>query len=159
VDQKAPYRTEETKSVDPIEPFLTSRIVYEDDDLVEVETRLAIGDWRAKATAYASSASTQEQAKALLQWVEQTDSPFTLEIGENAGHGWCCLRFYKTDKSGHLACHVQLATMQAGRRPEEIRRLAIELPTESGLVQRFARELEAMAHDRRGGAVLGAATG
>jgi hypothetical protein len=52
-------------------------------------------------------------------------------------------------------CHIQFATSgHSQARPEEIWRVAVEMPTELGLVDRFARHLKRIAANCGGDAVL-----
>jgi hypothetical protein len=140
---------------EPRLPSLTVRPVYEDPpDLIEVEAQVVSGYWSGTARAYASPASLLESARGLLAWTECPSGEFALEAGADTGIGWLCLRWYPVDRAGHLACHVKLATPAVGRRPEEVWRLTLEMPTETGLVERFARHLVSLAETFNGEAVL-----
>jgi hypothetical protein len=78
----------------------------------------------------------------------------TLDAGADTGIGWFQLRCYAVDRAGHLVCHVNLATRAIGDRPEGVWRLSLEIPTEMTSVERFARQLIAVAETLTGEAAL-----
>lgn len=135
-------------------PSLSLRVVYDDPHLIEVEVRVVAGEWSGTTRAYTTSGSLGEGARGLLAWASRPHEPYTLEAGTDTGIGWVSLRWYTIDRSGHLVCHVQIATAGGGDRPEGVRRLALEFPTELGLVERFARQLGRIAESLIGEAVL-----
>ncbi|MFI5380889.1 MAG: hypothetical protein ACHRHE_16445 [Tepidisphaerales bacterium] len=112
--------------------------------MVELETRIAVGDWQGVARAYASPDAVRQAAKLLQRWSRQPEGQVEFEAGADTGIGWLRLRFYPADHAGHLVCHVQLATGgPTGGRPSEAR-LSLAMRTEPGLVERFARRLKAI---------------
>jgi hypothetical protein len=139
-------------------PSLTVRVVYEDlPDLIEIEARVVSGDWSGITRAYTSPSSLVEMARGLLAWTERPREEFTLDAGTDTGIGWSQLRWYPIDRAGHLACHVTFATPETGDRPETVWRLSLEIRTETAAVERFARQLIAVAETRTGEAVLAGA--
>lgn len=136
-------------------PILTLRIVYDVlPDLIEVEARIVAGDWSGITQAYTSPHSLAQEARGLLAWTARPREEFALEAGADTGIGWISLRWYMVDRAGHVACHVQIATNAEARRPQGVRRLALEFPTEPALVERFARQLVSLAESLVGEAVL-----
>lgn len=133
---------------------LAVRVVYDDSSLVELEARVFADDWSGSTWAYTDSLSLRSEARGLLDWTEHPQGTFALEAGADTGIGWLSLRWYATDRAGHLACHVQFATRAINDRPEGVRRLSLELPTETGLVERFARQLLSIAETFSGEARL-----
>jgi hypothetical protein len=125
--------------------FLQFRVIYEDPHLLEISVRVLHGEWSAVSTAYTSLSFFTENGNALLRWVEAPDKPLRIEAGADTGIGWMVLQFYTITLSRHVRCAITLAT-QTGtdQRPAETSRLSIELPTELGLVERFARECIAL---------------
>jgi hypothetical protein len=124
------------------EHFLQFRVIYEDLDLLEISVRVLHGEWSAVSTAYTSLSFFTENGNALLRWVEAPDKPLRIEAGADTGFGWMVLQFYTINLSRHVRCAITLATSTEthGSRPAETSRFSIELPTELGLVERFARE-------------------
>jgi len=135
-------------------PALTLRVVYEDVHLIQIEARLVAGDWSAVSRAYTSRDSLGETARSLLAWVARLHDEVAFEAGIDNGTGWLCVRWYRIDRAGHVACHVRMATAAYDGRPEEVRRLALEFDTEPGLIERFARQLASVAESHNNEAVL-----
>lgn len=127
--------------------FLQLRVIYEDlPDLIQLSVRVINGEWSAVSTAYTSPSFLSENGKGLLQWVEAPDKPLRIEAGADTGIGWMVLQFYTIDRAGHARCAITLATktLKNEPRPAETSRFAIELPTELGLIERFARQCIAL---------------
>ncbi len=136
--------------------FIQLRVIYEDlPDLIELAIKVRYGGWSADSRAYASPTDFAEEAKRLAKWASDPDHPMTLECGADTGLGWLVMRFYTVDLAGHICCAVNLATpsMQTwhaqhrGARPESTWRFGIEMPTEAGLLERFALECLALSTD------------
>jgi hypothetical protein len=127
------------------EHFLQFRVIYEDEHLLEISVRVRHGEWSAVSTAYTSLSFFTENGNALLRWVEAPDEPLRIKAGADTGIGWMVLQFYTINLARHVRCAVTLATQTMGDlRPAETSRFSIELPTELGLVERFARECIAL---------------
>jgi hypothetical protein len=127
-------------------PSVRMRVVYLDlPDLIEVETVVKSKNWCGRATAYASPIRLNEDARALAAWSLNPTNEFRLQTGVNGDVGVLVLRFYVHDKAGHLMCQVTLAEGRTGQHPEAVSRLTYTMPTEPGLVERFARHLELLS--------------
>ena len=127
------------------EHFLQFRVIYEDEHLLEISVRVLHGEWSAVSTAYTSLSFFTENGNALLRWVEAPDEPLRIKAGADTGIGWMVLQFYTINLARHVRCAVTLATQTMGAlRPAETSRFSIELPTELGMVERFARECIAL---------------
>jgi hypothetical protein len=129
------------------EHFLQFRARYIDSDMMEISVRVLHGEWSAASTAYTDLSFFTENGNELLRWVEAPDEPLRIEAGADTGIGWMVLQFYTITLSRHVRCAVTLATQTETRdvRPAETSRFSIELPTELGLVERFARECIALS--------------
>jgi hypothetical protein len=125
------------------------RVVYEDlPDLIELGVSVRCGEWSAFSKAYTGPTMLADEARRLLAWISSPVDPISIEAGEDTGIGWMVLKFYTLDRAGHMCCAVTLATgNEPSARPESIWRFAIEMPTELGLVERFARECIALSTD------------
>jgi hypothetical protein len=127
--------------------FLQLRVIYDDlPDLIELGVRVIHGEWSAVSTAYTSPSFLSEDCMGLLRWVKAPHEPFRIEAGGDTGIGWMALQFYTIDHAGLARCAITLATNTRTNepRPAETSRFAIELPTELGLIERFARECIAL---------------
>ena len=123
-------------------------VIYEDlPDLIELGVCVIHGEWSAVATAYTSPSFFIESGERLLRWIEAPSKPLRIEAGADTGIGWMALEFYTIDHAAHARCAVTLATKTLTNepRPAETSRFAIELPTELGLIERFARECIALS--------------
>ena len=122
--------------------FLQLCVIYRDPpDLVELEVRVQYRGWTARSTVYAQPHVFASNCKRLLEWATTPSDTLTLEAGADTGIGWLKLDFYTIGRTGHVGCSLQLATGKQPHdaRPAETWRLAIEIQTELGLVERFAR--------------------
>src|SRR5262245_61815230 len=134
---------------------LTLEVVYDDEHLIQVECRVAVGSWSGAARAYTTPDELRALAGAAGRFAETLGEPVAWEAGRDYGTGLIGLRLYTIDRSGHIRCHARLASdAPTHGRPEEIWRFAAELPTEAGLVAAFARQLGGVAEELRGQAVL-----
>lgn len=123
--------------------YLQLRVTYHDPpDLIQLGVRVVHGEWSAASTAYTSLSFLTENGERLLRWVKAPNEPLRVEAGADTEIGWMLLQFYTIDHAGHSRCAITLATgvQRNGARPAETSRFAIELPTELGLIERFARE-------------------
>jgi hypothetical protein len=129
--------------------FLELRVIDEDVHLMELYVRVVHGEWSATSSAYVSRSFLTENGEAILRWVEAPTEPLNIEAGADTGMGWMILQFYRIDRAGHVRCAITLATKTRtdGPRAAETSRFAIELPTELGLIERFARACIALGSD------------
>ncbi len=134
---------------------LSVEVVYVDEPLIELAATVGAGHWRGRATAYTVPAEVRRFADALLQFADG-GPPVAFEAGADNGIGLIALRFYRIDRSGHIACHGQLASgrVPTEHRPEQVSRLAVEFGAEAWAVDRFARQLAELARAQKGRAVL-----
>jgi hypothetical protein len=135
---------------------LTLEVVYHDEHLIELRCQIAFDGWSGIAQACTTQGELQGFADMVKQFGENPKSPAELEAGADNGIGLIGLRFYVLNRSGHIRCHVQLASGNVNTpcRPEEIWRFAAEVPTESGLIVAFAKQLTSVAKTLKGTAIL-----
>jgi hypothetical protein len=135
-------------------PSITIRVIYQDPpDLLELETCVVSRHWRGRATAYTSVTALSNDAASLAAWVREPKNELKIEAGADTGIGWLVLRFHTSDLAGHVTCQVSLATSSTGP-ADEVARLTFSMPTEPGLVERFARHLLSLSETLGGVAVL-----
>src|SRR5262249_55825367 len=106
-------------------------VVYVDEHLIELAATVGAGCWRGRATAYTVPTDVNRFADALLQFAGGGPTA-TFEAGADNGIGLIALRFYRIDRSGHIAGHARLASggVPTNHRPEQISRLAVEFGAE-----------------------------
>jgi len=131
------------------EHFLQLRVIYDDPpDLVEIEAYVVHDHWSALSSAYASPSFFDDGGEKLLRWANSPQKLLRIEAGADTGVGLIALEFYVIDSVGHARCAISLAAKNVGyERPAQISRFAIELPTELGLVERFAQEWIGLGRD------------
>jgi hypothetical protein len=148
----------EGKAVDDIDRPHELRlvVVYVDDDLTELEATVGAGYWSGRARAYTVPQDIATFASALQQFGSGASAGAEFVAGADTGIGLIALRFYRVDRSGHIACHVRLVTgrLPGDHRPEEVSRLSVEVRAEGAAVDRFARQLSELARTQAGQAVL-----
>jgi hypothetical protein len=138
----------------PIVPSLTIQVTCEDPVLIGIEARVIADDWAGLTWADIFLDSLREEACSLLNWAANPKDDCVVNFGFERHPGWFHLRFFASDRSGHMACQVELVSLsRQGQRNCE-RRLAVEFPTEPMLVERFARQLIRLAETCEGSARL-----
>jgi hypothetical protein len=137
--------------------FIQLRVVYVDlPDMIQLGVVVQYRGWSASSYAYDSPSRFAEQSHDLLAWVSSPDKAVQIDAGADTGIGWMVLTFYTVDQLGHARCAIKLASdpLRRDARPEETWRMAVEVKTELGLIERFARECIAMTTDFSGEATL-----
>jgi hypothetical protein len=136
-------------------PAVKIRVIYEDlPDLIELETELLAGNWTGVATSYASPADLAEACSELASWTRQPSAECRIEAGGDSGIGYLSLVFYTVNLSLNAACYASIAAADHTGRKDRVSRLSIELQTELGLVERFARQLSLLAEHTQKVAIL-----
>ncbi len=134
---------------------LIVEVVYVDEHLIELAATVDAGQWRGRATAYAVPAEVTRLADDLLRFSDG-GPPAAFEAGADNGIGLIAFRFYRIDRSGHIAGHCRLALgrLPKDHRPEQVSRLAVEFGAEAWAVGQFARQLTDLARAKKGRASL-----
>ena len=133
---------------------LAVRVIWVDEDLVELACDLAYGRFAGEATCYTSSPQIHDFADALRRFSLTAEGQPMFESGLGDGSKACNLRAYTIDKARHMAIHVRLATDKPTERPQSIARLELEMPVEAWSVTQFANQLEEVARTKGGEAFL-----
>lgn len=135
---------------------LTVEAGYVDGSMVELTTSFRSRYWSARATAYTQFADIAEFSGRLARFAKTLggDESFIAGHEENP-IGFLGLRFYSTGRTGHIACHLRLATSEATEhRPEEIWRASVELAAEATALDTFIAGLRRMVDTQSGSAVM-----
>lgn len=135
--------------------IVSLEVVWVDEDLIELAATVNTESWRGRCTAYTVPTDIRRFSQTLLQFANG-GPPTAFNAGADDGIGLISFRFYRIDRSGHIACYAQLASsgVPTDHRPEEIAKLAVEIETEAWAVIQFARQLEELARTRTGRASL-----
>jgi hypothetical protein len=130
-------------------------VVYVDEHLIELAATVGAGHWRGRATAYTVPTDVTRFADALLLFADGGPTA-AFEAGADNGIGLIALRFYRIDRSGHIAGHARLASggIPTDHRPEQVSRLDVEFGAQAWAVAQFARQLAELARTQKGRASL-----
>jgi hypothetical protein len=142
--------------VDTIESLnqLSVAVVYVDEHLIQLEARVDAGNWRGRAQAYTVPEEVATFAKALQEFAEAAVVSAEFSAGDDNGIGLIGMRFYRIDRSGHVALYIRLATGHMPPRPEQVSRLWMEVRAETWGVSQFAKQLAELARAQSGRASL-----
>lgn len=121
------------------------RVVWDDSELIELETVATIREFSGVATAYTSPNAVKDAGNELVKWSRDPTGECRIEFGNDNGTGWIVLRFYTIGLAERAYCQVTIATRGTLDRPETVARMSNEMETEPGLIERFAKHLEALS--------------
>src|SRR5262245_52504317 len=135
---------------------ITVAVVHVDEHLMELEAVVRAGHWSGRACAYTVPQNISEFVAALKMFADGASSEAEFVAGADNGMGLVPLRFYRVDRSGHIACQVRLATerLPNNLHPEQVCRLSIEVVAETWAVLQFAQHLVELARTQTGKASL-----
>lgn len=138
-------------NADEVKHGLAIRVIWLDEDLVELACSLAYGKFAGESTCYTSSPQLHDFADALSRFSCTAQGQPTFESGLSDGSKACDLRAYAIDRAGHMAVHVRMATDKSTARPA---RLELEMFVEAWALSQFAEQLRHMARTKTGEAFL-----
>jgi hypothetical protein len=133
---------------------LMVRVVWFDDEIIELEWTVEYRGFRGTATCYTTSGDVVAFADALHSFSESSCGSPAFHAALDDGSKRVSLRAYTVDLAAHLAVHVSLATDNVAQRPESVWKIELELLTESWPMSRFAAALRSAATTRSGEAFL-----
>ena len=132
-------------------------VIWFDDDMIELECKVAYHGFQGVATCYTIQEDIIEFSGSLDQLAQSADGSVSFDSGLEDGSKSISLRAYPIDRSGHLAIHLRMATDNHANRPEGVWRVELEMRVESSPLSRFASGLRSVAESREGFAFLQAA--
>jgi hypothetical protein len=135
-------------------PRVALRVIWIDDDLIELACSVVSERFAGDATCYTSSEQLHDFAETLSRFCLTAEGEATFESGLGDGSKACNFRAYTTDRAGHMAIHIRLATEKLTARPQSIARLELEIPVEAWSLSQFAEQLRQIAKTRTGEALL-----
>ncbi len=133
---------------------LLLRVIWVDEDLVELACRLVYEGFAGESTCYTTSPQLHDFAEALGRFSFTAEGQPSFDSGLGDGSKACDFRAYTIDNARHMAVHVRLATDKTTERSQSIARLEIELPVEAWSLSRFAEQLRQVARTKSGEAFL-----
>ena len=145
------------RKVVALRPTLVVRFVHENPYFSEVEARVTAGPWSALTSANTDLLALLNGARGLLAWAARPEGTFDFDTGDPI-FGHFALRWSPANRPGQLACRITIDSGDDGTR-DSGRHLSLKLRTDPALVERFCRQLIAVAETRVGEAVLTASEG
>jgi hypothetical protein len=133
---------------------LEIRIIWIDEDLIELACKVACGQFTGESTCYTNSPQLHDFADALTQFCLEAQGEPTFQSGLGDGSKACDLHAYTIDGARHMAVHVRMATDKLTRRPQSVARLEVEVLVEAWSLSQFAEQLRRMARTKTGEAFL-----
>jgi hypothetical protein len=149
-----PTRYEIRVNIDETKHGLTVRVIWIDEELIELACTLVFGKYAGEATCYTNGPQLHDFADALSQFSATAEGEPRFESGLSDRSKACDLHAYRTDRSGHMAVHVRLAGEKVTPRAESVARMEVEMPVEAWALARFAGQLREIARTKTGAALL-----
>ncbi|MFH0980552.1 MAG: hypothetical protein V2A79_03320 [Planctomycetota bacterium] len=122
---------------------------------LEFELQVQLESWRGVARGYAALGIVEQFAAALKGYPTPSNQEVVLAGGDET-HGGFRLCFFVYDLAGHVGCRAELVQpcFERGLEHERFCLVAI-MKTEPSLIDRFVLDLNCIARDLSGVAVLG----
>jgi hypothetical protein len=130
---------------------ITVQLIWQDDELVEIEARLLADGWCGNSTAYTTLVEIRGFAGDVARFALHLSGEAKLQAG--VGGDLVRMHFNTTDSAGHVACYLELESTH-GHRNAHAGKIAMSVTTEPSFIEAFARSLVRMANEEAGEAVL-----
>lgn len=139
---------------DDVRSGLTLRVLWLDEEMIELGCSLAYGSFCGESTCYTTTPQLHDFADALGEFALTAKEQPTFDSALSDGSKACDLRAYRIDKAGHMAVHVKMATDKVTNRPQSVARLELEMLVEAWSLSQFAEQLRQVARTKTGQAFL-----
>jgi len=136
-------------------PFLELKVIWKDDDMIELSIKAANGRYFGTTEVYDTSQSLEDFAKSLIGYPSQGKELF-YEAGQKNGYSYFGVKVYLINKSGHVGVEVSLEenTNHRNSRQAEKDKVKLEIIVEPSAIDNFQRELLQLARTEEGTATL-----
>jgi hypothetical protein len=131
--------------------FLSLKVIYFDEHLIEVECEMVVAKWSAVAQAYTSKEDIQDFARRVHEFGMTLAGPLDWTIGPPT-NDLIFIRLFTADRAGHVHCRASLAKDKWAA--DEIWRFTADIPTEAADILRFAQQLNRLSETLTGKAIL-----
>ena len=136
-------------------PHLNLKVVWQDDDLVELEATATNEDFSGRTCFYTTYEEISRVGCELQRFPRSLGEQVAFESGAPGDHSFFRARFYCFHATGHAAVRVELqSNVATEHRPEEENTLGIEIQFEPAACSPFADALLAMVENSGGRASL-----
>lgn len=134
---------------------LVFRIVWKDEDVIELDVWASNGRYSGQTRIYATSDELEEMSRNLPRFPKDVSAKYEQTFGEKGGVSCVSLKFYCFNKAGHAAVQVYMEDqVPTDYREEEKNKVELEIKCEAASIDEFSRQLNEMGKRREGTAVL-----
>ena len=138
-----------------MDPKLSFQVVWQDDDMVEIDVQVSNGEFSGRAQVYTSYDVINKLAKELTGFPKSSNDKTEFTAGERDSLSFLSIRFYSFDAAGHTALHASMeSNVPTEYRPEMKSKLQVEMQFEANQIDAFANRLLTMVKAQDGCAVL-----
>jgi len=141
-------------SIDNSKSFLQLQVIWNDDDMFELQVIATNGRYSGTTEVYDFSESLANFAECLVAF--PNDKKILIhEAGQQDGYGYFRMKFYCIDYSGHVGVEVSIEeNVSNQQRPEEKSKLSMEIIVQPSAIDNFQKELLQLAKIEEGIASL-----
>lgn len=139
---------------DNIKSFLQLKVIWKDEDMIEIEVCASNIDFTGKTEVYESPNSLYAFALKLVDY-PKGDLKLFYEMGKKDGYSYFSMHFYPIDNIGKVGVEVNIeSNVNTVYRSEEKNKIKLELIVEPSAIDNFQRELYRLANIKEGFAIL-----
>lgn len=134
--------------------FLELKVIWKDDDLLELRVTASNNDFLGRTEVYDQSVSLSKFASTLKGFPNDNNALF-YEAGEKDSYAYFSMKYYSIDKGGHIGVEINLeSNVSTEYRQEEKNKVKLEIIVEPSAIDNFQRELFNLAKNEEGSALL-----
>ena len=134
--------------------YLSLKVIWKDDDMFELRVEVNNGRYSGRTEVYEQTEPLFEFAKKLKGFPNEHERIFH-SAGIKDGYSYFDMTFYQFDLTGKVGVLIHLEENVATEyRKEEKDKLKLELIIEPAAIDNFQRELESLAKNEEGNAML-----
>ena len=136
-------------------PRFSIRVIWQDDDLVEIEAAACIEHFSGLTQVYTTYNELRKLAASLAGFPMTAASRVAFSAGKPDSYSFLGVDFYCIDSAGHAAAQITIeSNVPTDYRPEEKHRVRLEMQFEPVALDEFLRGLQRLISAQAGDAVL-----
>lgn len=137
-----------------LKSFLEFKVIYEDNDLIELNIKASNNDFSGSTQVYTNAESLLQFSDSLVGFPRDNKVLF-FDAGERNSYSYFSMRFYSIDQGGLVGVEIYIeSNSSANERPEKKGNLKAEVIVEPSAIDNFQRELKHLAINQNGSAIL-----
>jgi hypothetical protein len=138
-----------------MESFLAIQIIWQDDEMVEIQVSSANVAFCGKTEVYTCYEHLAELADKLSAFPKSATDKVGFVAGEKKSYSYAELNFYCFHGAGHTAVLVELESNVAqNQRMEEKHKILMEVQCEAEAIRNFRKQLLELIQNKNGEVVL-----